>query len=180
LLASRSLTRRSDEGHGRAPWQLAASSALTVAAMTVVGATAPDLREHLGVSTAALTAVFVAQMLGAVIGSWLAGTVRHPVMELSPMAVLAGLAVIVAMLAPTLPLVAGAMCVAGVAAFVVNASSQAETMRRAGGGRAQAISAFHVWGGAGGAAFPLLVAALLAVGVAWQGAFVLLAAGFPP
>ena len=42
--------------------------------MTVVGATAPDLRGRLDVSTAALTVVFVAQMLGAVIGSWLVGT----------------------------------------------------------------------------------------------------------
>lgn len=172
------MTRRSNDGRGRAPWQLAASSALTVAALTIVGATAPDLREHLDVSTAALTVLFVAQMLGAVVGSWLAGTVRHRLMELSPMAAIAGLAVLVAMLAPTLPLFAAAMCAAGVAAFVVNASSQAETMRRAGPARAQAISAFHVWGGAGGAAFPLLIAALLALGFPWQGAFVLLAAGF--
>lgn len=146
--------------------------------MTIVGATAPDLREHLDVSTAALTAVFVAQMLGAVIGSWLAGTVRHRLTELTPMAAIAGLALLVAMLAPTLPLLALSICVAGVAAFVVNASSQAETMRRAGPARAQAISAFHVWGGAGAAAFPLCVAGLLALGFPWQGAFVLLATGF--
>jgi fucose permease len=146
--------------------------------MTVVGATAPDMRERLDVSTAALTVVFVAQMLGAVIGSWLVGSVRHRLMELSPMALTAGLAVLVAMIAPSLPLFAVAMCAAGVAAFVVNASSQAETMRRAGPARSQAISAFHVWGGAGGALFPLFVAALLALGFPWQAAFVLLAAGF--
>jgi MFS family permease len=172
------LTPRSNDGRGRAPWQLATSSALTVSALTVVGATAPDLREHLGVSTAALTIVFVAQMLGAVIGSWLAGNVRHRLMELSPMAAVAAVAVLVAMLAPTLPLFAAAMCAVGVASFVVNASSQAETMRLAGPGRAQAISAFHVWGGSGGVAFPLAIAGLLALDFPWQGAFVILAAGF--
>jgi MFS family permease len=163
---------------GRAPARLAASSALTTSAMSVVGATAPDLRVHLGVGTAALTLVFVGQMLGAVVGSWLAGTVRHRVLELSPMAAAAALAVLAAMVSPVLAAMVVAMWAAGVAAFVVNASSQAETMRRAGAGRARALSQFHVWGGAGAAAFPLLVALLLAAGLPWQGAFVALAAGF--
>jgi predicted MFS family arabinose efflux permease len=163
---------------GRAPARLAASSALTTSAMSVVGATAPDLRVHLGVGTAALTLVFVAQMLGAVVGSWLAGTVRHRLLELSPMAALAALAVLAAAVSPVLAAMAVAMWAAGVVAFVVNASSQAETMRRAGAGRARALSQFHVWGGAGSAAFPLAVAALLAAGLPWEAAFVLLAAGF--
>jgi MFS family permease len=163
---------------GRAPARLAASSALTTSAMSVVGATAPDLRVHLGVGTAALTLVFVAQMLGAVVGSWLAGTLRHRLLELSPMAALASLAALAAMVSPALGFMVLAMWAVGVAAFVVNASAQAETMRRAGAGRARALSQFHVWGGAGAATFPLLVAALLALRLPWQGAFVLLAAGF--
>src|SRR4051794_12506714 len=76
---------------GRAPARLAASSALTTSALSVVGATAPDLRVHLGVGTGALTLIFVAQMLGAVVGSWVAGTVRHRLLELSPMAGLAAI-----------------------------------------------------------------------------------------
>jgi predicted MFS family arabinose efflux permease len=163
---------------GRAPARLAASSALTTSALSVVGATAPDLRVHLGVGTGALTLIFVAQMLGAVVGSWLAGTVRHRLLELSPMAGLAAICVLAAASSPVLGAMAVAMWAAGIFAFVVNASSQAETMRRAGAGRARALSQFHVWGGAGAATFPLAVAAMLAVGLPWEAAFVLLAAGF--
>lgn len=163
---------------GRAPARLAASSALTTSAMSVVGATAPDLRVHLGVGTAALTLVFVAQMLGAVVGSWLAGTARHRLLELSPMAALAAVSVLAATVSPVLAAMAVGMWAAGVFAFVVNASSQAETMRRAGAGRARALSQFHVWGGAGSAAFPLAVAGMLAAGLPWEAAFGLLAAGF--
>ncbi len=75
-------------------------------------------------STATLTVVFVAQMLGAVIGSWLAGTVRHRLMELSPMGADAGHAVLVAMLTPTFPLFAVAMCLAGARAGGAPAAGQ--------------------------------------------------------
>jgi MFS family permease len=163
---------------GRAPARLAASSALTTSAMAVVGSTAPDLRVHLGVGTAALTLVFVGQMLGAVTGSWLAGTVRHRLLELSPMAALAGVAVVCAMVAPNLGAMVIAMGAVGAGVFVANAGAQAETMRRAGAGRARALSQFHTWGGAGAVAFPLVVAALLALGLPWQCAFVLLACEF--
>jgi MFS family permease len=146
--------------------------------MSVVGATAPDLRVHLGVGTAALTLVFVGQMLGAAVGSWLAGTVRHRRLEPGPMAALAAVAVLVAMLSPALGFMVVTMWAVGVTVFVVNATSQAETMRRAGAGRARALSQFHVWGGAGAAGFPLLVAALLGLGLPWRAAFVLLASGF--
>jgi MFS family permease len=146
--------------------------------MSVVGATAPDLRAHLGVGTAALTLVFVAQTFGALVGSGIAGTLRHQALELSPMAALASFAVLAAMGSPSLGLTVLTMWLVGVAVFVVNASSQAETMRRAGAGRARALSQFHVYGGAGAAAFPLLIAGLLAVGLPWQGAFALLAGGY--
>ncbi|HWT26062.1 MAG TPA: MFS transporter, partial [Solirubrobacteraceae bacterium] len=62
--------------------------------------------------------------------------------------------------------------------IAANASAQAETMRRAGPRRAQALSQYHVWGGAGAAVFPLLVAALLAAGMPWRGAFALVVAGY--
>jgi fucose permease len=161
-----------------APWRLGASSALTTSAMSVVGATAPDLRVHLGVGTAALALAFIGQMVGAVGGSWLVGTLRRRSFQLAPAAVLAALALLGAMLAPALGVLVAAMFLAGVAAFVVNATSQAETMRRAGAGRSAALSRFHVWGGAGAAAFPLVVAGLLAAGVPWQAAFAVLVGGY--
>lgn len=146
--------------------------------MSVIGATAPDLRGHLGVGTAALTLAFVAQMLGAGIGSWLVGVVRHRLLELSLMAAVAALALVAALAAPGLAALAVAMSVTGLAAFVVNATAQAETMRRAGSQRSAALSRYHVWGGAGAAAFPLAVAALLAAGAPWQAAFGVLAAAY--
>ena len=146
--------------------------------MSVVGATAPDLRVHLGVGTAALALAFVGQMVGAIGGSWLVGALRGRSFQLAPAAVLAALALLVAMAAPVLAVLVAAMCAAGVAAFVVNATSQAETMRRAGPARSRALSQFHVWGGAGAAAFPLAVAGLLAAGAPWQAAFAMLAAGY--
>ena len=161
-----------------APWNLALASALAISSMSVLGATAPPLRAHLGVSTAALTVAFVAQMLGGLVGSWVAGTVRHRLLALTPMGLLAAVALVVAMLAPSLAVLVAAMLVVGVAAFVANAGAQAETMRRAGTGRARALSQYHVWGGAGAAGFPLLVAGLLAVGVPWQAAFALVVAAY--
>jgi fucose permease len=167
-----------EPGFTRTPWRLGASSALTVSAMSVVGATAPHLRVHLGVGTGALALAFVAQMLGAIGGSWLVGALRGRSFQLSPAAVVAGVALVAAMAAGSLPALVAAMFAAGVAAFVVNATSQAETMRRAGPARATALSQFHVWGGAGGAVFPIAVAGLLAVDVPWQVAFALLAAAY--
>ena len=167
-----------EPGFTRTPWRLGASSALTVSAMSVVGATAPDLRVHLGVGTGALALAFVGQMLGAIGGSWLVGALRGRSFQLAPPAILAAVALVAAMAAPSLPLLVAAMFAAGVAAFIVNATSQAETMRRAGPARSMALSQFHVWGGAGAAAFPLTVAGLLAAGVPWQAAFALLAAAY--
>jgi fucose permease len=160
------------------PWRLGASSALTVSAMSVVGATGPDLRVHLGVGTGALALAFLGQMLGAIGGSWLVGALRGRSFQLAPPAILTAVALVAAMAAGSLPLLVAAMFAAGVAAFVVNATSQAETMRRAGRARSTALSQFHVWGGAGAAVFPLAVAGLLAAGVPWQAAFALLAAGY--
>ena len=76
-----------------APWQLAASSSLMIAMMSVVGATAPDLRAYLGVSTAALTLAFIGQMAGAFAGAVIIARARHRVLELSPLALLAAAAV---------------------------------------------------------------------------------------
>ena len=59
-----------------------------------------------------------------------------------------------------------------------NASAQAETMRRAGPRRAQALSQYHVWGGAGAAVFPLAVAAAAGRGPALAGGFALVVAGW--
>jgi FSR family fosmidomycin resistance protein-like MFS transporter len=165
-------------GAFRTPWQLGMSSALTASLLSVIGATAPHLRTHLGIGTAALTVAFVGQTLGALTGSWLLGRLRHPLVELSPMALLAAAAVAVAMLAPALPVLVGAMCVAGAAGFAVNVRAQAETMRRAGAGRTGALSQYHVWGGFGAMAFPLVVAALLSAGVPWHAAFALLICGY--
>jgi MFS family permease len=165
-------------GSSLAPWPLALSSALATALMSVVGATAPGLREHLGVATGALTLAFVGQMLGALTGSWLAGSARHRLLEVTPVALLAAAALVAAAFAPSLALLVVAMTVAGVGAFAANAAAQAETMRRAGSRRAEALSRYHVWGGAGSAAFPLAVAALLALGVPWQAAFVLVAGAY--
>jgi FSR family fosmidomycin resistance protein-like MFS transporter len=171
-------TRLEEARFVHAPWELAASSALTTALMSVVGATAPDLREHLGVSTAALTLAFVGQMLGAIAGSWLAGRARHRLLEVSPAGLLAAAALVVAALAPSLPVLVVAMGAGGVGAFCANAAAQAETMRRAGQRRAQALSEYHVWGGAGAAVFPLAVALLLAAGAPFQAAFLLVVAGY--
>ena len=165
-------------GGSIAPWQLAASSALTTAVLSVVGATAPELRTALGVGTAALTLAWTGQMLGALAGSWIAGRAHHPLLEISPLAVLAAAALLGAAFAPSLALLVAAMCVAGLGAMAANAGSQAETMRRAGPRRAQALSQFHIWGGAGAVVFPSLVAALLAAGVPWRGAFLLIVTGF--
>ena len=161
-----------------APWQLAASSALMISMMSVVGATAPDLRAYLGVSTAALTLAFIGQMVGAFSGALLIGRVHHRLLELSPLALLAAAAVGAAALAPTLALLVAAMLVAGVGGMGVNATAQAETMRRAGPRRARALSQYHTWGGAGSVVFPLAVAGLLAAGVPWQSAFVLIVVGY--
>jgi len=160
------------------PWRLGASSALTTAAMSIVGATAPDLRVHLDVGTSVLALAFVAQMTGAVAGSWLAVAPRERPIQLAPGAAAAALGLLAAMLAPALTFLVVAMLATGVAAFVVNATSQAETMRRAGPARSAALSRFHVWGGAGAAFFPLAVAGLLALEAPWQAAFVLLAGGY--
>jgi MFS family permease len=165
-------------GPSPAPWRLAASSALTTAALSVVGATAPDLREALGVSTAALTLAFIGQMLGALAGSWIAGRARYGVLEVSPLALLAAAALAAAALAPTLALLVAAMMLVGLGSMAANVGAQAETMRRAGERRAQALSRFHVYGGAGAAVFPLAFAALLAAGVPHEAAFVLIGAGY--
>jgi MFS family permease len=162
----------------RTPARLCASSALTVSLMSVVGATAPALRSHLGVSTSALTVAFVFGMLGAVAGSTLAGGAGHRLLELTPLALATAATMALATTVQSLPALTVLMLCAGTAAFALNASSQAETMRRAGDARARALSQFHVWGGAGGAGFPLLVAGMLAIGLPWQAAFALLAAGY--
>jgi MFS family permease len=146
--------------------------------MSVVGATAPDLRAALGVSTAALTLAFIGQMVGALGGSWLAGRARHRLLEVCPLAVLAAAASVAAALAPTLALLVAAMLVAGLGSMGANVGAQAETMRRAGPRRAQALSRYHVWGGAGAALFPLGFAVLLAAGAPHEGAFVLIMAGY--
>lgn len=171
-------TTRRPQDDRLAPWQLAASSALTTALMSVVGATAPDLRPALGVGTAALTLAFIGQMLGALAGAWTTGRVRHRLLELSPVALLAAAAAACAAYAPTLGLLIAAMFVGGFGAMVANAGAQAETMRRAGPRRAQALSRYHVWGGAGAAVFPLSVAAALAVGAPYQSAFLFIVVGY--
>jgi hypothetical protein len=84
-----------------APWQLASSSALVTALMSVVGATAPDLRGFLGVSTAALTLAFIGQMFGALLGARITRRERHRLLELCPLALLAAAAVTAAAFAPT-------------------------------------------------------------------------------
>jgi hypothetical protein len=70
------------------------------------------------------------------------------------------------------------MFVGGFGAMVANAGAQAETMRRAGPRRAQALSRYHVWGGAGAAVFPLSVAAALAAGAPYQSAFLFIVVGY--
>ena len=160
-----------------APWPLAVSSALTTALMSVVGATAPDLRAFLGVTTGALTLAFIGQMLGALGGSWRSGG-RGTGARVSPLALVAVAALTAAAFAPSLTLLVAAMLVAGVGGMAANASAQAETMRRAGPRRAQALSQFHVFGGTGAAVFPLTVAPLLAAGLHWRAAFVLVVAGW--
>ena len=149
-----------------------------IAMMSVVGATAPDLRAYLGVSTAALTLAFIGQMAGAFVGALFIGRVHHRLLELSPLALLAAAALGAAALAPTLGLLVAAMLVAGVGGMGVNATAQAETMRRAGPRRARALSQYHTWGGAGAVVFPLTVAALLAAGVPWQSAFGLIVVAY--
>jgi MFS family permease len=161
-----------------APWQLASSSALVTALMSVVGATAPDLRGFLGVSTAALTLAFIGQMFGALLGARITRRERHRLLELCPLALLAAAAVTAAAFAPTLPLLIAAMLVAGLGGMAVNATAQAETMQRAGPRRARALSQYHTWGGAGAAVFPLSVAVLLALGVPWRGACVAVVVGY--
>ena len=109
-------------------------------------------------STAALTLAFIGQMLGALGGSWLVGRARHRCCGSARSACWRSPRSRAAAFAPSLALLVAAMLVAGVGAMGANASAQAETMRRAGPRRAQALSQYHVWGGAGAAVFPLAVA----------------------
>ena len=67
---------------------------------------------------------------------------------------------------------------AGAAAFVVNTRAQADVSRLAGEARSRELLRFHVWGGAGGFATPLLVAGALALGLSWRAGYWMLAALF--
>lgn len=156
-------------------WRLRAPSALTVALLSVVGATAPGIEDQFDVGSGSLAVVFVAQTLGALLGSASVGASRHPLLKGRPAALAAAGTVALAALAPSFAFLTCAMFVAGWACFVVNTRAQADVAALAGENRGHALGKFHVWGGAGGFLFPLGVAALLAIGMPWRAGFGLLA-----
>jgi MFS family permease len=156
-------------------WRLRAPSALTVALLSVVGATAPGIESTFGVGSGSLAVIFVAQTLGALLGSAAIGALRHPLMRGRPAALICAATVALAGIAPSLPLLTLAMFGAGTACFVLNTRAQADVAALARRGRGHALSRFHAWGAGGGFLFPLLVAGALALDLPWRTGFFILA-----
>jgi MFS family permease len=161
-----------------APWQLRAPSGLTVASLTVIGATAPGIEQAFDVSSGSLAIAFVCQTLGALLGSSVVGIARHRLLRGRPAALATAGFLALAGAAPSFPVMAGAMLGAGFACFVMATRAQADVSRLGGARRARELSAFHVWGGAGGFVFPLIVAGALGLGLHWRAGFWILAALF--
>jgi MFS family permease len=159
-------------------WRLRAPSALTVALLSLVGATAPGIEEAFGVGSGMLAVIFVAQTLGALLGAAATGALHHPLMRGRPAALICAAMLALAGVAPSFALLTLAMLGAGVACFFINTRAQADVASLAGSNRGEALSRFHVWGGAGGFAFPLLVAGALALGMPWRAGFFILAGLF--
>jgi MFS family permease len=161
-----------------APWQLRAPSGLTVASLTVIGATAPGIEQAFDIDSGSLAIAFACQTVGALLGSSLVGIARHPLLRGRPAALATAGFIALAGAAPSFPVLAAAMFSAGVTCFVVATRAQADVSRLADGDRAQELSAFHVWGGSGGFGFPLIVAGALGLGLPWRAGFWILAVLF--
>jgi MFS family permease len=156
-------------------WRLCAPSALTMGLLSVVGATAAGIEEAFDVDSGSLAVIFVAQTLGALLGSAAVGALRHPLLRGRPAALSSAVTVALAGAAPSLALLSLAMLCAGAACFVVNTRAQADVAALGGANRSHAVSRFHVWGGAGGFTLPLVVAGALALGMPWRAGFFILA-----
>jgi MFS family permease len=160
------------------PWQLRAPSTLGLATLSLLGATGPGVERAFGLGSGALAVAFAAQTTGALLGALAVGALRHPLLRGRPAALMTAVLLLAAGAAPSFALLALAMLGAGAACFVVNVRAQADVSRLAGTARSRELLRFHVWGGGGGFAFPLLVAGLLALGLSWRAGYWLLAAPF--
>ena len=151
---------------------------MTGAFFGILGSIGPELRSATGIGYGGIAALFVAQTLGTVGGAAVAGVSRARVFRPLPMAlaVAAALLVTLAVDAPLalLPL----MFCAGFGCYAINARAQADLSLLAAGGRARALTTFHIFGGLGLAVFPVCVAALLHAGGSWHAPFVLVSALF--
>jgi len=161
-----------------APASLCVTSALATAALSLVGTTGPEVREVFATGTEALAAIFVAQTAGTFVGSALVGPLPDRWLQPLPAGGLTAAALLVAAAAPSVWILGAAMAVSGLGAFLLVTAAQAEVARRSPGARARALSAFHVWGGAGALVAPLAFSAVLGLGVSWRIAFVLIAGAF--
>jgi len=161
-----------------APASLCVTSALATAALSLVGTTGPEVRDAFAVGTEALAALFVAQTLGTLVGSALVGPLPDRWLQPLPAGGLTAAALLVAAVAPSVWVLGAAMAVSGLGAFLLVTAAQAEVARRSPGARGRALSAFHVWGGAGALIAPLAFSAGLGTGVSWRIAFVLIAGAF--
>jgi MFS family permease len=159
-------------------WRFTVPSTLAAALLSLLGSTTPGVRTSLDIGTAAIAVVFIGQTIGAIAGSAIVGVTRHALTNRRPMALLAAASLVAAGLAVTWWMLLICMTVVGFAAFVTQTRAQADMARQAGEARAYALGVFHVWGGAGAFAFPLTLAALLAIGVTWRAGYVLLAVAF--
>lgn len=166
------------QGVRAVPWWLYPPSPLAAGFVGVVAATAPDMRDDLGIGYGGIAALFIAQTLGTVTGAAAVGLVRSRLVGPVPAALVGSLAMALAAVTVVMPVVVPAILFGGFAAYALNARAQGEISRIAGLARGQAIGIFHVFGGLGAFTFPLAIAALLAAGVSWRAAFVLLAVAF--
>jgi MFS family permease len=159
-------------------WWLFAPSPLAAAALGLVSAVSPALRADVKIGYAGLAALFVAQTIGTVTGAAIVGLSRSRLMRPIPMCLLAATALCLCVTQRHLGVLLVLFACSGFAVFALNARAQSEISLIAGAGRTRMLSVFHVLGGGGGVAFPILIAVLLWAGVSWRAIFVVLAVVF--
>jgi MFS family permease len=159
-------------------WWLFAPSPLAAAALGLVSAVSPALRADVKIGYAGLAALFVAQTVGTVTGAAIVGLSHSRLMRPIPMCLLAATALCLCVTQRHLGVLLALFACSGFAVFALNARAQSDISLIAGADRTRMISVFHVLGGAGGFAFPILIALLLRAGVPWRAVFVVLAVVF--
>lgn len=159
-------------------WWLFAPSPLAAAALGLVSAVSPALRADVRIGYAGLAALFVAQTVGTVTGAAVVGLSRSRVMHPIPMSLLAAAALCLCLPQHHLGVLLPLFACTGFAAFALNARAQSDISLISGTGRTRALSVFHILGGIGAFAFPILIALLLRAGVSWRSVFAVLAIVF--